>query len=94
VRGRGVEIEIAFLYVFAVIAFVAGQAKQPLLEYRIAPVPECRREADMLMAIADTTDAVFAPAIGAGTGVVVWKIFPSRAAGAVILANRPPLALA
>src|ERR1700719_3267834 len=94
VRGRGVEVEIAFLYVFAMIAFVTGQAKQAFLQDRIAAVPECRREADMLMAIAYSPDAVFAPAIGAGTGVVVRKIFPRRAIGAVILANRPPLALA
>src|SRR5438445_459989 len=41
----------------------------------------------------NAADAVFSPAVGAGTRVVVRKIFPSRAAGAVILADRSPLPL-
>ena len=93
-RGRGVEVKIAFLYVFAVIAFVTGEAKQPLLEYGIAAVPERRSKTDALMAIADSANAVFPPAVGAGTCVVMRKIFPGCALRAVILANCSPLALA
>src|SRR5260370_4212602 len=93
-RGRDVEREIAFLHVVAVVPFVSGQAKQAFLEYRIAPVPESRRKTDTLMVIANSADPVLAPAIGAGTRLIVREILPGRAVGAVILANRAPLALA
>src|SRR5580704_13872130 len=45
------------------------------------------------MTVADPTDAVFAPAISARTCVVVRKVFPRGAAGAVVLSDRSPLPL-
>src|SRR5436309_2242405 len=52
-RGRGVEEVVAVLHVFAVIAFVAGEAEEPLLEDRIVPVPEREREAQPALAVGD-----------------------------------------
>src|SRR5207302_1983837 len=84
----------AFFHVFAVVAFVAVQAKQPFLKNGIAPVPECRRKTDALMIVRDSADAILAPAIGAGTRVIMGKIFPGCAVGAGILANGARRALA
>jgi hypothetical protein len=76
-----------------VIAFVAGQAEQTLFQDRIVAVPERERKANVLMAIADTAEPVFAPAVGAAARMVVGKIFPGGAVGAVIFAHGTPLAL-
>ncbi len=46
VRRRGVEVEVVLLDVLAVIALAAGEPEEPLLEDRIAPVPEGQREAE------------------------------------------------
>jgi hypothetical protein len=40
VGGRGVEIEIAFLDVLAMVAFRTGESEEPFFEDRIAAVPE------------------------------------------------------
>ena len=93
-RRRAVEIEVILLDVLAVVAFVAGQAEEALLQDRIAPVPQSERKADLLMAIADAGDAVLIPAIGSGTRVIVRKVLPGGAVRAVVLANRSPGALA
>src|SRR5215470_5930367 len=61
---RGIEVEVILLYVFAVIAFVACKPKNALLQDGIAAIPKSEREADHLMAIADTGDSVFSPAVG------------------------------
>src|SRR5215472_2040101 len=93
VRGSRIEIEIALLHILAVIALIPGEAKQAFLEDGIAPVPERHRETHQLVAVADSSDAVFAPAICARARMVVREVFPRRAVQAVIFANRAPLAL-
>src|SRR5690349_5517538 len=93
VRGRRVEIEVALFHVFAVIALIAGEAEEPFFEDGIAAVPQREAEAHHLVTVADSADAVFAPTISTRTGVVVRKILPGRAVGAVVFANRAPLAL-
>src|SRR5207249_10466536 len=55
--------------------------------------PERQRETRHLMAVADSADAVFAPAIRARARMVVRDMFPRGAVPAVIFANRAPLAL-
>src|ERR1017187_6255649 len=45
------------------------------------------------MPVADPANAVFPPAIGARTRMLVRKIFPCSSLRAVILANRSPLPL-
>src|SRR5207247_2004388 len=76
VGRRAVEVEVIFLHVFAVIAFVAGKAEETFLENGIGLVPKCKTKTHELMAVADRSQAVLVPAIGARTGVIVRKIFP------------------
>jgi len=44
VRRRAVEVEVVLLDVLAVVALVAGDAEQALLEDGVAAVPEGQRE--------------------------------------------------
>ena len=92
-RRRRIEVEVILLHVFAVIALIARQAEQALLQDRIAPVPKRQREAHALVPVADPADAVLAPAVGARARMIVRKIFPRRPVRAVILAHRSPLPL-
>ena len=93
-RRSGVQVEVAFLAVLAVISFVAGEAEEPLLQNRIAPIPHRDREADLLMPVRNARDSVFVPAVGFGASVIVRDIFPSGAVLAIVLAHGSPGALA
>src|SRR5262249_51984496 len=90
---RRVEIEVVLLDVLAVIAFVAGEPEYPLLEDRVAPVPQREREAEPSVVVADSRDSVLAPSIRPRAGVIVREGVPGRAAGAVVFADRAPLPL-
>jgi hypothetical protein len=94
VGGRIVEVEIALLDVLSVVAFLAGQSEESLFEDGVAAVPEGQREADSLMAIANASDAVFVPAVGALSSLLVGEILPGVAVGAVVLTHSAPGALA
>src|SRR5205085_517508 len=94
VGRRGVEVEVILLDVFAVVALVAGQAEQALLEDRVLLVPERQREAQALMVVRDAGQAVLAPAIGPRPRMLVGEELPRGAVGAVVLPHRPPLSLA
>ena len=72
------------------IAFVAGEAEDAFLENGVFFIPKRKREANVLTAVADASEAVFIPAIGAGAGVIVREKFPGVAVGAVVLADRAP----
>src|SRR5581483_7059090 len=91
-RGRAVEIEVILFYVLAMISFVAREAKEPLLQNRIALIPQ--RKAHSLPAIADAGETVLIPAIRSGTGVVVRQVFPGVSISAVVFAYRSPGTLA
>src|SRR5215472_817164 len=93
VCGSRIEIEIALFHILAVVALVPGHAKEAFLEDRIAAVPEREAETHHLVAVADSADAVFAPAIRARARMVVGEIFPRGAVAAVVFPNRAPLAL-
>ena len=80
-RRRGVEIVIKFLHVLAVVALCVRQAEKSFFENRIFAIPERERKTEMLPVVAETGEAVLAPAIRAAAGVVVRKIFPGVAAG-------------
>ena len=86
-------MKIIFLDVFAVIALIASQPKEPFLENRILAIPKRQSEADILMAIGDAADTVFAPAVGAAARLIVRQIFPDVSIRAVVLAYRAPLAV-
>src|SRR5262249_25134123 len=94
VGGRGVEMKVILLHVLAVVALVPCQAEEPFLEDGIRFVPESEAETDVLMAVANGGEPILVPAVGAGGGLGVWKIFPGFTGGAVVLANRSPGAVA
>jgi hypothetical protein len=94
VRRRGVQVEVVLLDVLAVVALVAGQAEQALLEDRIAAVPQREGEAQLLATIGDAREPVFVPPVGACAGVVVGQIFPGGTMRAVVFADRSPRPIA
>src|SRR5215469_668259 len=93
VCGSRIKIEVALFHILAVVALIPGHAKEAFLEDGIAAVPERETETHHLVAVADSADTVFAPAIRARARMVVREIFPRRAIAAVVFPNRAPLAL-
>jgi hypothetical protein len=91
--GR-VEVVPVLLGVLAVVALAPGEPEDPLLEDRIATVPEREREAQRLTVVADPAQAVLVPPVGARARMVVREELPGITAGAVILADRSPGAFA
>src|SRR5262249_15588683 len=91
---RAVEIEVILFNVFTVIAFTSGEAKQPLLENEILSIPHGEGKADHLMAVRDTCNAVFIPAVRFRSRVIVREVVPCGAVSAVVFADRSPRALA
>src|SRR5439155_1704613 len=89
-RRRRVEVDVDLLDVFAVIALRPAEPEQPLLEDRVAFVPEGDGEAQPTPFVADPEEPVLGPAIGARAGVIVREIAPRVAAGRVVLADRAP----
>ena len=81
VRRRRIEIEVDLFDVFGVIAFVPVEAEEPLLEDRVLPIPKGRRKAEPALPIANSQQAVFAPAIRAAASMVVREIIPTLASG-------------
>ena len=90
VRGRGIQVVVALLDIFAVIALVAAQAEEALFEDGIAPIPERERETQALMVVADAGDAVLAPAVGAQVRVLEREIFPGACRRRCSLRGRCP----
>jgi len=84
VCGRVVEVEIALLNVFAMIALFAVQSEEPLLEDGIAAIPQSQSKAEALVAVADAGKAILVPAIDTRAGVLVGKIVPGFAGRAVV----------
>ena len=94
VSRRAVEVEVIFLHVLAVISLVAGEPKKAFLQDRVALIPHRKGKTDELMTIADSTQAVFIPAVGTRARMIVGEILPRRPMGAVVFANCPPRAVA
>src|SRR5712671_565138 len=93
-RRGAVEVIVELFDVLAMVAFGIGQPEQPLLEDRIAAVPQRKTEAEQQLVIAKAADPVFAPAIGPAARMVMREIIPGGAVLAVILTHRSPLAFA
>jgi hypothetical protein len=74
------------------IAFAVREAEKPLLEDRVFAVPQRQGEAQPLMVVAETGEAVFAPMISSRAGLVMGEIVPRIASLAVILSHGAPLA--
>ena len=94
VGRRAVEVEVVLLDVFAVVGFAVGEPEEALLEDGVPAVPQREGEAEPLLLVGDAPEAVLAPAIGPGAGVVVREEVPRVAVFAVVLAYRPPLPFA
>ena len=92
-RRCGVEVIVQLLDVFTVVAFAVGQAEKPLLEDRVAAVPERQREAKAAPIVGPAGDSIFTPSVGALVGMVEWKIGPAIAAGTVVFPDGAPLAV-
>ena len=91
--GRcAVEVVIQLLHVLAVIAFLVGEAEQPLLDDRVLAVPEGEAETPAQVPFPKSREAVLTPAIGAAARLIVGDGVPGVAVGAVVLAHGPPLA--
>src|SRR5262249_28518813 len=91
--GRGgVEVVVALLDVLAVVALRPGQAEGALLEDGVIAVPQGGGEAQPALAVGDAEQAVLAPAVGAGVGVLEREVPPAGAGGGVVLADGGPLA--
>ena len=93
VRRRGVEVVVQFLHVLAVVAVLVWQAEESLLQDRVLPVPERKREAEELHVVADAGEAVFAPAIRAAVCVPEGEVRPRVTGGRIVLAHGAPLAV-
>jgi hypothetical protein len=93
-RWRAIQVEVAFLDVFAVIPLRVGQAEQPFLQNGIASVPQRHREAEKLTMVGDAGNPVFAPSIRARSRLIVREVVPGIAVGTIVFANRAPLPLA
>ena len=91
VGRRAVEVEVVLLDVLAVVAFAVREPEEPLLQDGVLAVPQGEGEAEVLLVVGDPAQAVLAPAIGPGTGVVMGKEVPGIAVLAVVLPHGPPL---
>src|SRR5207302_10530230 len=87
---RAIQIKGVFLYVLAMIAFIACQTEQPFLKDGVTLIPERNCETDELVPIGDARQSILVPAIRAGASVVVWKEVPGKAVRAVVLADGSP----
>ena len=91
--GRGIQVVIQLFYIFPMVPFRPGQPEEPLLQNRVLPIPKRQRKAQPPFAIADTEQAIFAPAIRPAARMIVRQIAPALAGGGVIFPHRAPLTL-
>src|SRR5262249_47989837 len=82
------------LDVLPVVALQIAEAEHPLLENGVFLIPKRDRQANVLPVVAESSQAVLVPSVGAAAGVVVGEIVPRVSVGTVVLAHRPPRALA
>src|SRR5256885_3242707 len=94
VRRSIVQIVVALFYIFTMISLRTGKAKEPFLQDAIFAIPERQGEAQILIAIAYPCDSIFAPAVNPRASMLVGKIVPGIAVGAVIFAHSTPCAFA
>src|ERR1700735_4346752 len=76
------------------VALRAGQPERPLLEDRIASVPQREPQAQPLLDVGKAGQAILAPPVRLGPGLVVREIVPGIPVRAVVPPDRAPLTLA
>src|SRR5205823_2541336 len=89
-----VEVKVVVLDVLAAVAFARRQSEESFFENRIAAVPECRREHQQLIAIAESADCIFSPSERLAPRLFMRDEVPGVAVDAVVLAHRAPRAIA
>ncbi len=89
-RGRRIEIEVVLFDILAVISLVTRQAENAFFQDGVALVPEGQGKTDILLPIADASQAVFVPAVSARSGVIMRQILPCISIWAVVFAHRAP----
>ena len=89
-RRQRIEVPPVVLGVLAVVALAVREAEHPLLEDRVAAVPQRQPEAQPPEHVGQPGHPVLVPAVGPGTGVIVREVRPRVAVGAVVLAHRAP----
>src|SRR6516164_408177 len=93
VRRRAVQIEVVLLHVLAVVTFGIGESEEPLLDDGVGSIPQRQGEAQQLLIVAESAQAILPPAVGARTRLVVGEVTPCVAVCAVVFAHGAPLAL-
>ena len=89
--GRSaVQIVVILFHIFAVVALQSGQAKESLLQDRVALIPKGNGQTQVLEPVAHSGQAVFVPAVGPAAGVIMGKICPGLTCGGIILAHGTP----
>src|SRR5262249_48379740 len=78
----------------AVVTLAVVETEVALLEDRVIAVPQREREAQALLLIRDTGDAVLTPAVGAGARLIVGEVIPRVAVLTVVFTDRTPLPFA
>lgn len=73
------------------IAFAVGRAEQAFLKDCVVTVPERKRETGPLFLIADASQSVLAPPIGAGAGLVMGEEISDVPVVAIILLHGAPV---
>src|SRR5580704_8798532 len=89
-----VQIPPVLLDVLAVIALRPGQPEGPLLQDRVAAVPQRQPQAQPLLDVTEPGQAVLTPPVRPGPGMIVRQVIPRLPVRAVVLPDRPPLPLA
>ena len=79
VARQGVEVPPVLLDVLAVVGLGSGQAVGPLLQDGVLAVPERQAQAQPLLDVTEAGQAVLAPAVGLGAGMVVGQVVPRLA---------------
>ena len=92
--GDGVQVPPVLLHVLAVVALRASEPERPLLQDRVAPVPQRQGQAQPLLDVAEPGQPVLAPPVGTRPGVIMRQVVPCLTIRAVVLTHRPPLPLA
>src|SRR6476469_384038 len=76
------------------IPFAVRKTEQALFQDRVSSIPQSHRKTELLLVIGNTCQAVLAPPIRAGAGLIVIEVFPRIPIFAVVLSNSSPLSFA
>src|ERR1035437_9999520 len=72
-----IEVEVALLHVFAMVALLIGETEEPFFQDWILAVPQREREAEPTFPVSNAKQPILAPAVSAAARMIVWKIIPT-----------------